>query len=71
MLYMTGTSGDYYAVFMKDNGRVVFKFNSGGGPAQIETIRRYNDGEWHLVRFKRKYLGTFNSFIDGFQFFIK
>ena len=49
MLYMTGDSYDYYAAFMKDDGRIVFKFNCGNGASQIETVESFNDGEWHTV----------------------
>ena len=35
---------------MKDNGRIVFKFNCGNGGSQIETVERFNDGQWHTVR---------------------
>ena len=49
IIYMSSDSYDFYTAFMKDDGRIVFKFNCGNGESQIETVERFNDGRWHTV----------------------
>ncbi|CAH1775058.1 unnamed protein product, partial [Owenia fusiformis] len=47
-----GRSIDYIALYMQ-NGKILFAFNCGSGPAVIESEDTYNDGEWHKVRIER------------------
>jgi laminin alpha 3/5 len=39
---------DFFAVEII-NSNVVFKFDLGGGPAEIVVNRNVSDGEWHEV----------------------
>lgn len=44
---------DFITLFMRD-GHVIYGFNCGSGANYIETENRYDDGQWHRVKFARQ-----------------
>lgn len=52
LMFLAGDPTDYFAVEMKE-GRVVFQYDLGSGPATLESKEKYNDGQWHKVEAKR------------------
>lgn len=52
LIFLAGDPTDYFAVEMKE-GRVVFQYDLGSGPATRESKTKYNDGQWHKVEAKR------------------
>ncbi|XP_070555377.1 laminin subunit alpha-like [Ptychodera flava] len=52
LFFYAGKDKDYMAVELR-NGQVLFHFELGGGPAQILSDDKYNDGEWVKVVARR------------------
>ena len=45
-------SGDFVSVGLRE-GRVVYRFDVGGGVVEIESQYKVDMGEWHTVELKR------------------
>ena len=48
LLFLVGRGRKYLSLELRD-GKLVFEFDLGSGPATIQTINSYNDGRWHQV----------------------
>jgi laminin alpha 3/5 len=54
---------DFIALYMKE-GKLVFSFNCGSGPAVLTSANTFNDGQWHSVAFwRRQWRGRL--YVDG------
>jgi len=54
---------DFMALFLR-HGLLHFAFDSGSGPAFLNSTQMFNDSKWHSVNFKR-YLVTGELIVDG------
>ena len=52
LLFVMGDATDFYSIELKE-GRLLFQFDLGSGPAILESRETFNDGQWHTVTANR------------------
>ena len=56
-------NSDFIALFVK-NGKLVYGFNCGSGPAYIESNQNVDDDQWHFAEFSRQ-TNVGKLYVDG------
>ncbi|RWS16537.1 Laminin subunit alpha-like protein [Dinothrombium tinctorium] len=68
LFYVTSSSNFDFVGLIMQNGKIMFSFNCGSGPAFIVSDNTYNDGKWHTAVFNiRGRNGILRITTDGEQ----